>query len=186
MKCLNFRQNRCGQAITEFILGMMIMVSFFFFFIKMAVVFAIGNYVHYSTFMAARAYMSSASTIDAQEENGTQVLSQMLGGRWKKIIKPEGSGGSIPGGYVGPGKIFADQPLNYWNQGATFSYSSKLELYPFSDEGIAVNLKLTSESWMPRDESRSETAEAVNKIKAAASGAASVQGGVSKVVWDEN
>lgn len=169
-----------GQAITEFVLGLMIMVSFFFFFIKMAMVFAIGNYVHYVTFMAARAYTTSHSSASSQEEAGEMIFNQMIKSRWKKIIIPVG-GANTPGATVGPGKIVQDNPLNQWNYGATFTYSTKLELYPFSTGGASVDLKLTSESWMPREEAQDECLQTKASIQANVNGAV---GRPIQVEWD--
>ena len=49
--------NRTGQALMEFVLGLMIVISFFFFFMKMSATFVVGNFIHYATFMSARAYI---------------------------------------------------------------------------------------------------------------------------------
>lgn len=176
------KAHRAGQALMEFVLGLLIVISFFFFFMKMSATFVVGNFIHYATFMSARAYMSSSTD---QQGNAEKVLKQMVGGRWKGLIKPDsGASGSVPGGFVGAGPIAQDNlSLDFWNQGVTFAYTSKLSIYPWSKEGQGIDLKLTSESWMPREESVSECNQTKTKVLSAIS-----QGGVSGVVveWDDN
>ncbi len=167
MKWKKVKQNQSGQAITEFVLGLMIMISFFFFFIKMAAVFVIGNYIHYATFMSARTYMASASKLETQKDNAEQVLRKMIAGRWKNIIKPDSnaSSGAIPGGFVGKGQIMEDSPAESWNEGATYSFIAKMTMHPWNAQGELLELKLTSESWMPREQSEEECAATKQKIQ---------------------
>lgn len=168
MKWKKVKQNQSGQAITEFVLGLMVMISFFFFFIKMSAVFVIGNYIHYATFMSARTYMASADKLDTQKDNAEQVLRKMIAGRWKNIVKPDSSNtsGSVPGGFIGSGGIMQDSPQSdYWNEGATFSYIAKMTMYPWNKEGDALELKLTSESWMPREQSEEECLGTKTKLQ---------------------
>lgn len=155
-----------GQAIIEFIFGLMLVISFFFFYVKLAAVFAVGNYIHYATFMSARAYSSSSSSVGQQQSNAEDVLRKMLGGRWRSLIKPKG-GGSIPGGTVGAGPYYDENPLlDYWNQGVTFSFESVMSIYPWNRGGEALTLKLVSESWMGREEPSDECKAKKNIIKA--------------------
>ena len=150
------RGGRAGQALMEFVLGIMIMISFFFFFMKLSGVFVIGNFIHYATFMSARAYMSSAKTQGAQQSNAEDVLRKMVAGRFNGIVNADsGATGSIPGGFIGEGPSYSAQ-LDSWNQGATFTYDANLSLYPWSKQGQGIVLKLTSESWMQREQSEDE------------------------------
>ncbi len=177
--------NRAGQALMEFVLGLMIVISFFFFFLKMSATFVVGNFIHYATFMSARAYMSSAKTQGDQQANAETVLQKMVGGRWKALIKPDaGASGTVPGGFVGAGAYAQDNfALDYWNQGVTYSYTSKLSVYPWSREGQGVDLKLTSESWMPREQSVDECNQTKAKVLSALA-----QSGITNaaVEWDDN
>ena len=175
--------NRAGQALMEFVLSLMIVISFFFFFIKMSATFVIGNFVHYATFMSARAYMSSAATQGEQQSRAEEVLRKMVGGRWKAIVKPDtNSAGNVPGGFVGSGPIAQESMAqDFWNQGATFSYTSKLSVYPWSKEGQGVDLKLTSESWMPREQSVDECVQTKAKVTSELSNAG-INGAL--VEWD--
>ena len=94
--------NEEGQAMIEFILGLMIVISFFFFYVRMSALFAVGNYIHYATFMAARAYSSSAATQDDQTQNAASVIKTMLSGKYKTLITPKGGdGSSIKGVSIG-------------------------------------------------------------------------------------
>jgi hypothetical protein len=152
-----------GQALIEFVLGLMIVIAFFFFYVKMAAVFAVGNFIHYATFMAARAYSSSAETPDAQQRNAEAVIQKMLAGKWKPLLKPTG-GGTIPGATVGPGPYFNDDPgADNWNQGVVYSYETKMSLYPWSRGNGAITMKLASESWIRREETESEARETLDK-----------------------
>ncbi len=164
-----FRQGKSqeGQAMIEFVLGLMIVISFFFFYVRMCAVFAIGNYVHYATFMSARAYMSADSNKEKQKENATAVLQKMLERRFQSLIKAKGGDGSMTGATIGDGPYFADTPAQEtWNQGVSFNYTSKLSLYPWSRENQSIVMDLTSESWMPREESNEECRETKGKVLA--------------------
>lgn len=174
------KKSQSGQALIEFVLGLMIVISFFFFYVKMAAIFAVGNYIHYATFMAARAYSSGATSPDEQTANAEAVLQKMLVGRYKALLKPSSdSTGSIPGATVGGGQWFQeDAALDFWNQGVTYSYETKIALYPWSKGNQAITMKLTSESWMRKEDSEAEC----NAKKAR------IQGGVRlpniAVEWD--
>jgi len=167
------RKIQAGQALIEFVLGLMIVISFFAFFMKMSAVFVVGNFIHYATFMSARAYMSSDLNQGVQQANGETVLREMVQGRWSFLIKPDTSStGNVPGGYVGSGPYAQESmQLDAWNQGTTYTYSANLSLLPWSKENQSVNLKLSSESWMPREQSSSECkasmANAVNSLSGA-------------------
>jgi len=179
------QQNReKGQAMIEFVFGLMIVISFFFFYVRMCAIFAVGNFVHYATFMAARAYQSSTQTPDEQTQNAASVLKTMLGGRFKTLIKGKGGDGtSIPGATIGAGPYYQQFPTeDYWNQGVTFEYTAKLALYPWSRNGQSIALDLTSESWMPREETTQECTDKKSKIQAALNS----NGGISNVIveWD--
>jgi hypothetical protein len=194
MLCIKLKQYRSqkkesGQAIMEFVLSLMIVISFFFFYVKMAAVFAVANYIHYATFMAARAYVSSAGTEELQRGNAEIVLTKMIGSRFKAIVTatdcdagcPQNAMAGVKGGNVGQGPYAQESSYsNRWNQGVTYSYKAKLSLFPWNRESEALNMKLVSESWMPREPSEEECKEARAKIQTTlASGGRSVQ-----MEWD--
>lgn len=159
----NFRQQTSkqaqqGQAIMEFLLGLLMVISFFFFYVKLAAVFAIGNYIHYATFMSARAYVSSAASEADQKSNAQAVIESMLVGRWKHLLQPK-EGNEVKGLTIGQGNFYGDDPYgNYWNQGVTYHFQSKLSLYPWNrNQGAPpILLDLTSESWLGREQSTDE------------------------------
>ena len=140
----------------EFILGLMIVLSFFFFYVKLSAVLVVGNYIHYATFMASRAYSSAAATKDEQTSNAEAVLNSMIVGRWKMLIKAQGRD-RIPGATIGEGDLFTTTD-NSWNQGVTFTFKpTTLTFYPSSKNNETLDFKLTSESWMAREESEDDT-----------------------------
>ncbi len=156
-----FQKNE-GQAVIEFVLGLLIVISFFFFYIRMSALFAVGNYIHYATFMAARAYSSGSTDQSIQEESGRNVLSYMVKGKFKSVIKAKNGDGIN----VGPGPYYQSYgPVEEWNQGASYEFTSKLSLYPWSKEGQSIQVDLTSESWMPREQSETECKASIGKVK---------------------
>jgi hypothetical protein len=175
----NFKQYRSkkkesGQALTEFVLGLMIVISFFFFYVKMAAVFAVGSFIHYATFMSARAYTASAANEEIQRVNAETVLQKMVGTRFKNILTGTECGAGCPaegmpqvvGARVGAGPFAQEDPANNpWNQGVTYSYKAKLSLYPWNKENDSLNMKMVSESWMPREESEAECVQTKAKVQ---------------------
>ena len=94
-------------------------------------------------------------------------MQKMVGGRWKAVIKPTGGNGtsSVKGVSIGDGDYFtADPAADTWNQGVTYNYTAALSLYPWSRDGQAVNLNLTSESWMQREDSTADCEGKRSKI----------------------
>lgn len=136
----------------EFVLGLMITISFFFFYVKMSAVFAIGNYIHYATFMSARALSSSAATEDAQLDSAQAVLESMVMGHFKNIIQARKE--AI---VLGQGEFSKANPVqDNWGQGVSYPFKAKLSLYPFSNQGQSIEMELTSNSFMPREDSADE------------------------------
>jgi hypothetical protein len=162
------RHSESGQAAMEFVLSMLLLLTFFFFIVRLCAVFAIGNYIHYATFMGARAYFASAENIGAQMTRAESVMEASIGQRWKRFIKRrEDEGNSeIPGVGIGGGYFFTNesQARNSWNQGVSFSFRSRLELYPWSRAGTSANLDLASESWLGREETAAECEATRTKI----------------------
>lgn len=151
-----------GQAVIEFVLGLLVVISFFFFYVRLSAVFAISNYIQYATFMSARTLASSASDQGVQEENAKQVLESMVQGKFKGLIKPK-SGDSM---MVGSGSYYNTLgAIEEWNHGASYSFTAKLSFYPFSSQGQSMLMDLTSESWMPRERSEAECRAAQGKIE---------------------
>ena len=169
--------NEKGQAVIEFLLGLMIVISFFFFYIRMSAVFAISNYIHYATFMAARTLSSSAGSQDTQQSSAQAVMQQMVLGKFKTMVTPVGQPN------IGPGDFYQNDPLlDNWNQGVSYTFKSKLSLYPWNKAGQSIDLELTSNSWMPREETTDDCATKKGKIKGILAGNQVVVGG--DIEWD--
>ncbi len=170
------QQQEEGQALIEFLLGLMVVISFFFFYIRMCAVFAIGNYIHYATFMAARTLSSSSITADTQQSNAQAIMDAMVTNHFKTFITPVGPAN------IGPGDFFQTAPLrDNWNQGVSFEFKSKLSLYPWNKSGQSIDLDLTSNSWMPREETSDDCSAKRSKIKGILAGN---QVSVTDVEWD--
>ncbi len=161
-----YRHSESGQAAMEFVLSLLLLLTFFFFIVRLCAVFAIGNYIHYATFMGARAYFASAENPGAQITRAETVMESALGSRWKRFIsrRAEEGNSEIEGVGIGGGYFFNNESKerNAWNQGVTFSFRSKLEMYPWSRAGTSANLDLASESWLGREET---TAECLNQTQ---------------------
>ncbi len=160
------RRAQQGQAMVEFLLSLIIIISFFFFYVKLSAVFAIGNYIHYVTFMSARAYLSSAPSQENQRENAESVLSTLIVGKWRTLIKAKGGDSTVTGAHIGGGSFFQNDPTQgAWNQGTTFRFVTSVGLYPWNKVANPVQLDLTSESWLGREQSTQECETTKTKIQ---------------------
>jgi hypothetical protein len=139
-----------GQTMVEFLLVMMVIFTLLFAFLQLAWVLAWGHYVHYSTFMAARAYMSAHATQAQQAENAALVLRSMLksnatGNDLLGQIAPAvvgdrreiGSGPEpVPGGFIGTHPFAAGQDMRTrafsWAEGVQYNFEFKLFFVPFA------------------------------------------------------
>ncbi len=152
-----------GQATVEFALTMILFFSFFLFFFQLTMAFAYGNFVHYATFMSARAYLSAGMEIGDQQTRARDVIVKML----KKSVGASGVdrfpfiargvGGTDPGGF----EIMNGSQDAPWMVGVKYTFKSKLFMIPFGGTGsrgrAAVNsVTLTSESWLGREPTSSE------------------------------
>lgn len=163
------RKQESGQSTVEFALTLVLLMSIILFFLQLTLIFGYGNYVHYATFMAARAYLSSGPDQDDQATRAKDVLNQMLtqggqdGGaaRWGFI--GQGTGGTDPiGAEIGasqnPPFSATDRNLS-WLQGVRYTFRSRLFVLPMGRANAASSaniLTLTSESWLGREPSFSE------------------------------
>jgi hypothetical protein len=163
--------NRKGQSTVEFALTLIMLLAFLLFFFQLSMVFAFGNYVHYATFMSARAYLSSGSDIEDQKSRAREVIVRMLkksvgqAGVDKFPSIARGIGGGDPGGFQ------ADPPSQYnptdlhfsWMQGVRYTFRSKIFLIPLGRarkkkqaENDLNSITLTSESWLGREPTDAE------------------------------
>jgi hypothetical protein len=161
--------SEAGQSTVEFALTLVLLMSIILFFLQLTLIFGYGNYVHYATFMSARAYLSSGPSKDDQVSRAKDVLNQMLtkggaaGGpaRWGFI--GQGIGGTDPvGAEIGdsqnPPFSATDRNLS-WLQGVRYTFRSRLFILPMGRANAASSanmLTLTAESWLGREPSNSE------------------------------
>ncbi len=146
----------------EFVLGLMIVISFLAFYVKFSALFAVGNYIHYATFMAARAYSSSAPTRQDQEDRARQVMSRSVIGKFKALLAPKGDDGVS----IGEGPYYQEDPgVQGWNTGVTYAFTSRIGLYPWSQKGQDLKLDLVSESWMPRNVTEAEVEQQRKRLE---------------------
>ncbi len=161
----------------EFVLGLMIVISFLAFYVKVSAIFAVGNYIHYATFMAARAHSSSAPNRQEQEDRARQVMARTVVGKFKSLIKPKDGDGLR----IGDGPYYQDGPVGQsWNTGVAFAFTSSVGLYPWSQKGQNLKLDLVSESWMPRNVTQDEVEMQRRKLE----GGSVIQVPQVRVEWD--
>lgn len=141
------RPNESGQATIEFALTLILLMSYVMFYLQLAMVFAWGNYVHYATFMSARALLSAGPDTGDQLERSRAVIVRMLKrgesaagvDRFPMIAK--GVGGGDPGGYEAIGG--ADLPgSDRWNNkdlswqfGVRYKFRSRIFVIPMGRAG---------------------------------------------------
>ena len=159
------RRDEEGQSTVEFALTLVLLLSFVMFYIRLAFFMAYGNYVHYATFMAARAFESAGLSPDDQKERARQVIVRMLkkssgqsgSDRFPTIAKAQG-GGNTPGYEVGQGGQFVSgDPAFSWMEGVRYTFRTRM--FVFSPGGLgstggvdnSTEVILTSESWLGRD-----------------------------------
>lgn len=160
-----------GQSTIEFALSAIFLVSFIFFFFQLSLVLAFGNYAHYATFMAARAYLAAGSTPEDQEQRARAVIVQTLRrsegqpgvDRLPTVARSLGTGEMAGVEFNAPQFDPDDRSLS-WLQGIRYSFRSRIFLLPFGQplssraDKEAAALTLRSESWLGREPAFSECA----------------------------
>ena len=167
-----------GQATVEFVLALVMMMSFVLFYVQTALGLAWANYVQYATFMSARAYLSSGPNETEQADRAKRVAVQMLKrkgsagvDRFAFISKGEGGSDSDAKGLsVGQGDQFKENDPDFsWMQGVRYRFKSRLFMMPFpgSDAGKGSDntLMLQSESWLGREPSVDECKSYMTSVK---------------------
>lgn len=148
-----------GQSVIEFILVIFVFLTFFFMYMKLALGFAVGHYIQYATFMAARSYYAGALDENTQKAAGEAAIKSYLGddgNRFRSIVRAAENSGQVGGGP----QFVATNADTYWQQGASYTFKFSMYLLPLvtaarsraSREGMEV----TSESWLNRDPSYEE------------------------------
>jgi hypothetical protein len=167
-----------GQSTMEFALTLMLLMALVFFFMQLSLVFGFGNYVHYATFMSARAYLSAGSTDDDQTNRAQAVIIQTLKrsitqsriDRFPMIGKGVG-GADIPGFQLDPSPYAAGSNDLSWLQGVRYTFSSKLFWIPLGGPGNAAvtgaspnQVTLISESWLLREPADQDCQTQLGKV----------------------
>src|SRR5438876_705444 len=106
--------NSKGQSTLEFALSLVLLLVFSFFVLQLTLLFGVGNYVHYATFMSARAYESSGPELLDQTQRAREVITTMLKrtgnqsglDRWPGIVKGLTNTGVPAGVEIGTGSQF--------------------------------------------------------------------------------
>lgn len=152
-----------GQSTIEFALTLVLLLGFVLFYIQLSLVMAFGNYAHYATFMAARAYLSAGHSKSDQAERAQAVLTRMLKkpsgnmDRFPSIAKGEGGDGTLTGASISEPEQFKEtDPGSSWMQGVRYAFKSRLFLLPMGrkqQKGGASSITLKSESWLGREPS---------------------------------
>jgi hypothetical protein len=172
------RKRSSGQSTIEFVLVLALVFTFFLFYLQVAMVSAVGSYIQYATFMSARALLPARVSAESQEAAAARVLKTMLkrGGqdRFKMFIQGDGSlnQADVTGAAFGPGPVLSgrgqDRPNrdSSWQQGVRYTFKGSLTFMSLRRTGES-KVKLTSESWLGREEpwAASGPAGCVEKVK---------------------
>ena len=154
-----------GQTTIEFVLTFFLIIVFFLAFTQMSLIFGFANFVHYATFMAARAELSSGPSSDDQIQRAQAVLGRMLkasgnaGGkdRWPGLGQAFGGSSDVKGADIGNGiQYVAGDPGLSWMQGVRYTFRSRLFMGPLGGGASSSSVTLTSESWLGRETNYSD------------------------------
>ena len=147
-----------GQSTVEFALTLILLMAFTMFFLRLSLVFGFANYVHYATFMSARAYLAARPDADNQQQVAKDVIIGMLkkpgsGGvdRYPIIAKGE-QGADIPGFAFNDPHYDPTDSSTVWMQGVRYRFRSRIFVMPLAGLSAKTSsqndLILTSESWL--------------------------------------
>lgn len=164
-----------GQSTLEFALTLLLLMAFVLFYIQLALMMGVGNYVHYATFMSARAYMAAGPSRENQVERARAVIGKMVkrsegsgADRFPSILK--GTGGGEPNGFQvdPPGQFRAEERNSSWMEGVRYTFKSRLFVLPFGKGartgGDVNSLTLTSESWLGREPAYDECQDEMGRM----------------------
>jgi hypothetical protein len=156
---------QAGQSTLEFALVLFLLMAFLLFYVQLALMMGYGNYAHYATFMAARAYLSAGPDPTDQKQRAQTVIVRMIKkgqgqegiDRFPSIAQATGDG-DIKGVQIGAADNFSstDKHLS-WLQGVRYAFKSRLFLLPFGTAAGAAaaasasSVTLKSESWLGRE-----------------------------------
>ncbi len=155
---------KSGQSTVEFVLSLTLMIGFVLSFLQLSLVFAYGNYVHYATFMAARALLAAGPSANDQQERAQTYIATMLRRsaampgieRFPSIAKGQGGSSSIAGLDINlPGYYNENDPDSSWAQGVRYTFKSQ-PIFPLplgigATGSSQTTVTLKSESWLGRE-----------------------------------
>ena len=165
-----------GQSTIEFALTLILLLSFVLGFTQLSLVFGYANFVHYATFMAARAQLSAGVNEEDQIVVARRVLTKMLKrsegqpgvDRWPSVARASGGGdGQVKGADFGNSQHYiAGDSSKSWMQGVRYTFRSRLFLIPVGGNASANSVTLTSESWLGREPSHSDCVTQLSNLGA--------------------
>lgn len=154
-----------GQSTIEFALVLFLLMSFLLFYVQLALMMGYGNYAHYATFMAARAYLSAGPSQADQIQRAQTVIVRMVKkgpgqegvDRFPSIARATGDGDPTGVQIAAPDNFDPGDRNLSWLQGVRYSFKSRLFLIPLgTGSGAAASVSnsavtLKSESWLGRE-----------------------------------
>jgi hypothetical protein len=168
-----------GQSTIEFALTMILFLAFILFYFQMTMVLAFGSFVHYATFMGARAYLAGGKVQSDHSQRAQDYIILMLKksigqsgvDKFPGIARATGGTGELTGLSIDPPEQYNPTDVNWsWLQGIRYTFKAKLFLIPLAGTGAAANadlatvnaLILTSESWLGREQTYYECQTSMN------------------------
>ena len=186
LRCI---RNSVGQSTIEFALTMILLMAFTLFYVQISLAFSFGSFVHYATFMSARALLSSGPNQSDQYERAKNVIIHTLKksegepglDKFPTIAKAFGQG-TLPGYIAGPGQQFQPTDISYsWMLGVQYKFRSKIFLLPLGKSTGASpspmsrvppnTMELTAESWLGMESSESDCRQQMSKGSGQSGGA---------------
>jgi len=146
-KAARRKKGEGGQALLEFLLVTSMILTFTFIFVQIAWGIAYGHYVHYATYMAARAYLSGGATkvegADAAVDTLRSLLKRPGGSDLFPFIAKARTGDErdakgaepLPGVAMGLHSAAGAAPNSRafsWAEGVQYNYNLRLFLLPIS------------------------------------------------------
>ncbi len=154
--------NESGQTFMEFLVVVMVIIALIFAFIQIAWSLAWGHYVHYATYMAARAYSSAQQNQTDQVAAASAVLTAMIkregtaedllgniapsrGGDNRDIQGDEPVAGAFIGTHPVAEGFGMDTRFFSWAEGVQYNFMFKLFILPLAwwlqrDEGKTIDV----------------------------------------------
>jgi hypothetical protein len=159
-------RNEAGQSTLEFAMVLFLLMGLLLFYVQLALMMGYGNYAHYATFMAARAYLSAGPDQMDQTSRAASVMVRMVKrsnqeglDRFPSIAQADGEGEPKGVQIAAPENFSPTNKEFSWLQGVRYSFKSRLFLIPLgtgssaaASKGASV-VKLKSESWLGREPS---------------------------------